>query len=70
MLGLESIQSGLQEALLPPNGALVCNRCLLVLKDARSASMRISLAPKTYPAGKERDWAMLSQTSLLRAIPT
>jgi hypothetical protein len=25
------------------------------VKDARSASMRISLARKTYPAGKERD---------------
>ena len=46
-------------------GALVCNRRLMVLKDAPLASRRISLARKTYPAGKERDWAMLLSFQLL-----
>jgi hypothetical protein len=54
-------------------------RHLMVLKDAPLASRRISLARKKYPAGKERDWAMLlssyccscvSQTSVLVAIPS
>ena len=31
----------------------------MALKDAPSASIRISLARNTYPAGRERDWAML-----------
>jgi hypothetical protein len=39
-------------------GAVVLSRCLMVLKEASSANIRISLARKTYPAGKERDWAM------------
>jgi hypothetical protein len=35
-------------------GAVVPSRTLMVLYEAPSASIRISLARKTYPAGKER----------------
>jgi hypothetical protein len=35
------------------------------LKDAPSASIRISLARNTYPAGRERDWAMLLEVGML-----
>jgi hypothetical protein len=37
------------------DGALVCNRCLMVLKDARSASMRISLPRKTYSDAERQE---------------
>jgi hypothetical protein len=32
---------------------------LMVLKDAPSASIKTNRARKTYPAGRDRDWAML-----------
>src|SRR3981081_2770321 len=40
-------------------GAVVRSCRLMVLNDAPSASIRISQARNTYPAGRERDWAML-----------
>ena len=40
-------------------GAVVWSCRLIALKDVPSASNRISLARNTYPAGSERDWAML-----------
>ena len=40
-------------------GAVVRSCCLMVLKDAPSASIRINRARNTYPAGRERDCAML-----------
>ena len=81
MKGVEAIQSGLQEALLPANDGRGAGlqSLLMPLKEICSANIRMSLARKTYPAGKDRDWAMLlssncwsgvSQISLLVAIPS
>jgi len=39
-------------------GAVVPRRSLMEWYDAPSASSRISLARNTYPAGKDRDWAI------------
>ena len=36
-------------------GAVVASLCLIALNDAPSASIRISLARNTYPAGRDRD---------------
>jgi len=36
-------------------GAVVPSLCLIVRKEAPSASIKISLARNTYPAGSERD---------------
>jgi hypothetical protein len=38
--------------------AAVSRRSLMEWYDAPSASSRISLARNTYPAGKDRDWAI------------
>jgi hypothetical protein len=51
-------------------GAVVLNRCLIVLNDAPSASIKISLARKTYPAGKDRDWAMRLSSSCCSSLRT
>ena len=60
MIGVESLESAAPEALLPAIvGAVVWSCRLIALKDAPSFSIRISLARNTYPAGKDRDWAML-----------
>ena len=40
-------------------GAVVWSCRLIALKEEPSATMRINLARNTYPAGSERDWAML-----------
>ena len=39
-------------------GVVVLTFCLIVLNLAPSASIRMSRARKTYPAGRERDWAV------------
>ncbi len=39
-------------------GAVVPSRNLMELYEALSDSIRISFERKTYPAGKDRDWAM------------
>jgi hypothetical protein len=46
-------------------GAVVPNRCLIVLNDAPSASIKISLARNTYPAGRDRDWGNAAKFQLL-----
>ena len=51
-------------------GAVVASRCLIALNDAPSASIRIGLARKTYPAGRDRDWAMRLKFQLLLSIRT
>jgi hypothetical protein len=57
MIRIQTVDSGGQEPLLPATDgrAVVRSRCLMALKDAPSASIRMSLARKTYPAGRERD---------------
>ena len=49
MIGIEPVEPGLEEALLPADdgGSLVCSLRLMVLKEAPSASIRMSLARKT-----------------------
>ena len=60
MIGVQSLESvrkrSFQRTMV---GAVVLSCSLIALKDAPSASIRINLARNTYPAGRERDWAML-----------
>jgi hypothetical protein len=48
-------------------GAVVWSWRLIALNDAPSASIRINLARNTYPAGRERDWAMLGPMPIVVA---
>ena len=62
---LRTIELDVSSEELPPDrkrsfhrtmvGAVVPSLCLIVRKEAPSASIRISLAQNTYPAGSERD---------------
>jgi hypothetical protein len=49
MIGVEPVEPGFEEALLPADdvGALVCSLRLMVLKEAPSTSVKMSLARKT-----------------------
>src|SRR5246500_2115708 len=49
MIGVEPVEPSFDEALLPADdgGALVCSLRLMVLKEAPSASIKMSLARKT-----------------------
>jgi len=49
-------------------GAVVPSLCLIVRKEAPSASIRISLARNTYPAGSERDFRNRDQFVLLGSV--
>ncbi len=51
-------------------GAVVPSLCLIALNDAPSASIRISLARNTYPAGRDRDWAMRLSSSCCSSLRT
>jgi hypothetical protein len=64
MIGVQSLQSALPEALLPAHdgGSRGLSCRLIALKDAPSANIRIDLARNTYPAGRARDWAMLRRS--------
>jgi hypothetical protein len=61
MIGVQSLESVLPEALLPTNdgGRRGLELALDGVERRPPASIRIDLARNTYPAGKSRDWAML-----------
>jgi hypothetical protein len=64
MGGVQPVQAGDQNRCFQRLmvGAVVPSRCLMVLYEAPSANIRISLARNTYPAGKDRDWEMRSSS--------
>jgi hypothetical protein len=81
MIGIESIEPELKETLFPADdGGSTGLQPLFdgVAGEVPSTSIRISLARKTYPAGRERDcaillssvrWLVVRVTSLRVAIP-
>ena len=61
MIGVQSLEAATPEALLPAHdgGRRGLELSLDRVEGRAFASIRISLARNTYPAGSERDWAML-----------
>jgi len=51
-------------------GAVVCNCCLIVLKDMPSDNNRISRPRNTYPSSSDRDWAMLLDSARCSSLNT
>ncbi len=59
MVGVQPVDGGSEKPLLPATDRrVVPSLCLMLLWEEPSASIRISRARNTYPAGRERDWAI------------